>query len=76
MPSCACGVIGSRARLRIWCLTTCRFESYQAHFIKTPSRYSLTTRRFFIGRSFTFFNTIDGMTYYLTINNRLRDEEY
>ena len=28
---CACGVIGSRARLRIWCRETCRFESYQAH---------------------------------------------
>ena len=27
----ACGVIGSRARLRIWCRETCRFESYQAH---------------------------------------------
>ena len=27
----ACGGIGRRARLRIWCLTTCRFESYQAH---------------------------------------------
>ena len=29
---CACGVIGSHARLRIWCFTACRFESYQAHF--------------------------------------------
>ena len=28
---CACGGIGRRARLRIWCLTTCRFESCQAH---------------------------------------------
>ena len=28
---CACGVIGSRARLRIWCREACRFESYQAH---------------------------------------------
>ena len=28
---CACGEIGRRARLRIWCLATCRFESYQAH---------------------------------------------
>ena len=27
----ACGEIGRRARLRIWCLATCRFESYQAH---------------------------------------------
>ena len=27
----ACGEIGRRARLRIWCFTTCRFESYQAH---------------------------------------------
>ena len=31
---CACGGIGRRARLRIWCLATCRFESYQAHGIK------------------------------------------
>ena len=31
MRSRACGVIGSRARLRIWCRETCRFESYQAH---------------------------------------------
>lgn len=30
----ACGVIGSRARLRIWCRETCRFESYQAHIVK------------------------------------------
>ena len=29
---CACGEIGIRARLRIWCRETCRFESYQAHF--------------------------------------------
>ena len=28
---CACGEIGRRARLRIWCSDTCRFESYQAH---------------------------------------------
>ena len=28
----ACGEIGRRARLRIWCRETCRFESYQAHF--------------------------------------------
>ena len=28
---CACGEIGRRARLRIWCFATCRFESYQAH---------------------------------------------
>ena len=28
---CACGEIGRRARLRIWCRETCRFESYQAH---------------------------------------------
>ena len=27
----ACGEIGRRARLRIWCSDTCRFESYQAH---------------------------------------------
>ena len=27
----ACGEIGRRARLRIWCRETCRFESYQAH---------------------------------------------
>ena len=32
----ACGVIGSRARLRIWCRETCRFESYHAH--KFPYR--------------------------------------
>ncbi len=28
---CACGEIGRRARLRIWCLAMCRFESCQAH---------------------------------------------
>ena len=27
----ACGEIGRRARLRIWCFATCRFESYHAH---------------------------------------------
>ena len=32
--SCACGEIGRRARLRIWCSDTCRFESYQAHDVK------------------------------------------
>ena len=26
-----CGVIGSRARLRIWCREACRFESYHPH---------------------------------------------
>ena len=29
--SSACGGIGRRARLRIWCPTMCRFESCQAH---------------------------------------------
>ena len=29
--NCACGEIGRRARLRIWWLRSCRFESYQAH---------------------------------------------
>ena len=29
----ACGEIGRRARLRIWCRETCRFESYQAHVL-------------------------------------------
>ena len=28
---CECGVIGSRARLRIWCREACRFESYHPH---------------------------------------------
>ena len=28
---CGCGVIGSRARLRIWCREACRFESYHPH---------------------------------------------
>ena len=28
---CACGEIGRRDRLRIYCLTMCRFESCQAH---------------------------------------------
>ena len=32
----ACGEIGRRARLRIWCRETCRFESYQAHFSCGP----------------------------------------
>lgn len=31
---------------------------------------------FFYWQELYLFNTIDGMTYYLTINNRLRDEEY
>ena len=29
------GEIGRRARLRIWCFATCRFESYRAHIKKT-----------------------------------------
>ncbi len=32
---CACGEIGRRARLRIWCFATCRFESCQAHESKS-----------------------------------------
>ena len=28
---CARDEIGRRARLRIWCFATCRFESYRAH---------------------------------------------
>ena len=35
---CACGEIGRRARLRIWCLAMCRFESCQAHKKKEPSK--------------------------------------
>ena len=31
MNARACGEIGRRARLRIWCFATCRFESYHAH---------------------------------------------
>ena len=35
---CGCGVIGSRARLRIWCREACRFESYHPHIdLKKPS---------------------------------------
>ena len=30
------GVIGSRARLRIWCLTTWGFESLRAHPLQSP----------------------------------------
>ena len=30
--NCACGGIGRHARLRIWCLRACKFESYQAYF--------------------------------------------
>lgn len=40
---CACGGIGRRARLRIWCLATCRFESCQAH---TPS-FTYKAKRLF-----------------------------
>ena len=36
---CACGEIGIRARLRIWCRETCRFESYQAHFFSACSPF-------------------------------------
>ena len=35
---CGYGVIGSRARLRIWCRETCRFESYHAHNIPYRNR--------------------------------------
>ena len=39
-----CGVIGSRARLRIWCLATCRFESYQPHKnFKSPESFVFKT---------------------------------
>ena len=37
---CACGGIGRRARLRIWLLTQCRFESCQAHNIKCQIAFS------------------------------------
>ena len=38
--ACACGEIGRRARLRIWCSDTCRFESYQAHKKRRESNFS------------------------------------
>ena len=37
------GVIGSRARLRIWCLTTWGFESLRAHFYRLHTSQTGTT---------------------------------
>ena len=37
----ACGVIGSRVRLRIWCLRTWGFESLHAHYIPSITRWVL-----------------------------------
>lgn len=61
---CACGVIGSHARLRIWCREACRFESYQAHsaiqsqkvqpgifFCNRPNRFTWRTIRQIIFRN-------------------------
>ena len=47
----ACGEIGRRARLRIWCFATCRFESYHAH--------DETKEEFSKKREFLFFLRID-----------------
>lgn len=52
---CACGVTGSRARLRIWWSNPCRFESYQAH---TINRY-LVEYQLDGGFFFLFFPYID-----------------
>ena len=41
---CACGEIGIRARLRIWCRETCRFESYQAHCFSTTPLLTIVER--------------------------------
>ena len=41
---CACGEIGRRARLRIWCRETCRFESYQAHCFSTTPLLTMIKR--------------------------------
>ena len=41
---CACGEIGIRARLRIWCRETCRFESYQAHCFSTTPLLTMIKR--------------------------------
>ena len=41
---CACGEIGIRARLRIWCRKTCRFESYQAHSFSTTPLLTMIKR--------------------------------
>ena len=46
---CACGVTGSRARLRIWWSNPCRFESYQAHITnRYLVEYQLDSGSFFI----------------------------
>ncbi len=34
---CACGVIGSRARLRIWCRKAWGFESLHAHILENEA---------------------------------------
>lgn len=34
---CACGGIGRHARLRIWCREACKFESYQAYYMKVKT---------------------------------------
>ena len=57
-PISACGEIGRRARLRIWCRETCRFESYQAHHF-ISSGYSDGVSFLFIPRmreNRTFFS--------------------
>lgn len=39
---CACGEIGRRARLRIWCCKTCRFDSCQAHQYEFPFSFIIS----------------------------------
>ena len=51
---CACGEIGRRARLRIWCFATCRFESYQAH-----KKLSMVIEGFFIILHCFYFSNIN-----------------
>ena len=49
---CGCGGIGRRARLRIWCPTTCRFDSCHPH--QQKSLFCLPTKGTFLNDVFRF----------------------
>ena len=46
---CACGEIGRRARLRIWCREACRFESYHPHTHTVFYRQKTTKTAILVG---------------------------
>lgn len=72
---CGCGVIGSRARLRIWCREACRFESYHPHTHTVFYRQKTTKTAILVGFLLLIPRHYEKRIHSLCINFRQSEQE-